>query len=101
MRKPVFGISNQVIQTGLYIRRRQLEVLNFRFRKERDCTIYVAKTKALISCAVSAQLICVFVFAYANVGFSQDRAEMLFWSIFLYLDLIHTRQCIHCLLVRK
>ena len=27
------------------------------------CTIHVAKTKALISCAVTAQLICVFVFA--------------------------------------
>ena len=26
----------------------------------------VAKTKAMISCAVTAQLICVFVFAYAN-----------------------------------
>ena len=31
-----------------------------------DCTIRIAKTKALISCAVSAQLICVFVFAYAK-----------------------------------
>ena len=27
--------------------------------------MYEAKTKALISCAVTAQLICVFVFAYA------------------------------------
>ena len=26
----------------------------------------VAKTKALISCAVTAQLICVFVFTYAD-----------------------------------
>ena len=32
----------------------------------RDCTIHEAKTKALISCAVTAQLICVFVFAYAK-----------------------------------
>ena len=30
------------------------------------CTIYVAKTKALISFAVTAKLICVFVFAYAK-----------------------------------
>ena len=29
----------------------------------------MAKTKALISCAVTAQLICVFVFAYANCCF--------------------------------
>ena len=27
----------------------------------------MAKTKALISCAVTAQLICVFVFAYVNI----------------------------------
>ena len=34
--------------------------------KKWDCTICVAKTKTLISCAVTAQLICVFVFAYAD-----------------------------------
>ena len=28
-----------------------------------DCTIYVVKTKALISCAATVQLICFFVFA--------------------------------------
>ena len=37
-----------------------LEARNLGFRK----TIFVAKTKALISCAVTAQLVCVFVFAY-------------------------------------
>ena len=30
-------------------------------------TILGEKTKALISCAVTAQLICVFVFAYAKI----------------------------------
>ena len=29
-----------------------------------DCNIYVAKTKALISFAVTAKLICIFVFTY-------------------------------------
>ena len=53
-------------QTDLYSHRSRLEAGKFRFEKERDCTIRVAKTKALISCAVTAQLICVFVFAYAN-----------------------------------
>ena len=38
--------------------------------------IGAAKTKALISCAVTAQLICGFVFAYANCWFSY--AQMLF-----------------------
>ena len=32
----------------------------------------VAKTKALISFAVTAKLICVFVFAYAKSRFSQN-----------------------------
>ena len=36
-----------------------------------DCTFRVVKTKALISFAVTAKLICVFVFAYANCWFSQ------------------------------
>ena len=40
-----------------------------------DCTIYVAKTKALISFAVTAKLICVFVFAYAKSRFSYDEAH--------------------------
>ena len=38
--------------------------------------IYVAKTKALISCTVTAQLICTFVFAYAKSRFSHDAAQM-------------------------
>ena len=42
-----------------------------------DCTIYVAKTKALISCAVTAQLICAFGFAYAKRRFSHDAARFI------------------------
>ena len=53
-------------QTGLYSHRRWLETWNFGFRKQRDCTIEVAKTKALISFAVTAKLICVFVFAHVK-----------------------------------
>ena len=41
-----------------------------------DCTIRVAKTKALISCTVTAQLICVFVFAYEKSQFSYYEAHM-------------------------
>ena len=43
-----------------------------------DCTIHVAKTKALISFAVTAKLICVFVFAYAKSLFSCDAAHFVF-----------------------
>ena len=38
--------------------------------------MYVAKTKALISFAVTAELICVFVFAYAKCWFSHDVAQL-------------------------
>ena len=77
-RKSFWGVSNQVrykpdcatiIKGG-----EKLE--NVRFRKNRDCTIYVAKTKTVISYAVTAQLICVFVFAYAKSRLSHDAVHM-------------------------
>ena len=43
-----------------------------------DCTICVAKTKALISFVVTAKLICIFVFAYAKRWFSHDAAHSMF-----------------------
>ena len=45
------GFRPGLIQTELYKYRRWLEACNFGFKKKRDCTIHVAKTKALISCA--------------------------------------------------
>ena len=66
-------------QTRLYNHTRWLETGNFEFRKHRDCTIYVAKTKALISFAVTAKLICVFVFVYAKSRFSHDAAHIYPW----------------------
>ena len=36
----------------------------------------MAKTKALISFAVTAKLICVFVFAYSKSRFSHDAAHI-------------------------
>ena len=36
----------------------------------------VAKTKALISFAVTAKLICAFVFAYADCWFSHEAAHL-------------------------
>ena len=64
-------------QTGLYSHRKWLEAWNFVFRKERDCTVRVAKMKALISFAVTAKLICVFVFAYAKIRFSHVAAQFI------------------------
>ena len=41
----------------------------------RNRTIRLAKTKALIGFAVTAKLICVFVFAYAECWFSHEVAH--------------------------
>ena len=70
-------------QTGLYSHKRWLEASNFLFRKKRGCTIYVAKTKALISFVVTAKLICVFVFAYLKSRFSHDEAFMMMGTLFM------------------
>ena len=61
-RKPVFGVPGQVRHSP----RKWLEAWNFELWKKRDCAIYVGKTKMLISCAVTAQLICIFVVTSAN-----------------------------------
>ena len=77
MRKQTFWFwtwsdTNQAVQV-----QKMARGLKFRiFRKKRECTIYVAKTKALISFAVTAKLICVFVFAYAKRWFSHDAAHL-------------------------
>ena len=63
-------------QTGLYSHRRWLEAGNFGFRKQMNCTIRVAITKALISFAVTAKLICAFVFAIRGCWFSHAAAQI-------------------------
>ena len=51
------GFQRSRTQTSQHSHRSRLKAWNFRFRKKRGCTICVAKTKALISCAVTASLI--------------------------------------------
>ena len=48
----------------------------WKLKKKRKYTIRVAKTKAMISFAVTAKLICVFVFAYADCWISHEAAQM-------------------------
>ena len=62
-------------QTGLCNYWRWLEAWNFRFRKKRNCTIRIAKTKALISFAVTAKLICVFFSPMQKSGFFTLRLK--------------------------
>ena len=45
MRNQQFGFRPGLTQNGLYSHRRWLEAGNFGFRKKRNCTIRVAKTK--------------------------------------------------------
>ena len=65
--------TNQAVQS-------QKQARSFRFQKNRKCTIRVAKSKALISFAVTAKLICVFVFAYADCWLSGAVAHLLTMS---------------------
>ena len=46
-----------------------------------DSAIYVAKTKALISCTVIVQLICAFVFAYVKSRFSHDPVHRIYVNV--------------------
>ena len=56
---------------------KMVKSLNFGFRKKRNFTIRVVKPNALISFAVTANLICAFVFAYAKFRFSHDAAHII------------------------
>ena len=51
-------------------------------KKKTNWTTRVAKTKALISFAATAKLVCAFVFAYANCWFSHAAAQMIFFIQF-------------------
>ena len=51
-RKPVFGVSTRSNTNRAVQPLRLARGLKFVYRKKWDCTIYVAKIKALISCAV-------------------------------------------------
>ena len=78
MRKPVFGgltwsHTNRSVQPWKMARS---------FREYRECSIRVAKTKALISFAVTAKLICVFVFAYAESQISHNEAHIMYTPVY-------------------
>ena len=77
VRKPVFGVSDQVQQNWAVQSQKMARGSKFCISElEGLCTIYLAKTKALISFPVTAKLFCVFFFAYAQRRFSHDDAHM-------------------------
>ena len=63
------GVRPGLTQIGLYSHRTRLEVRIFLFKGKRNCTIHKEKAKA-----VTAQLICAYVFTYAKIQFSHDVA---------------------------
>ena len=85
------GFQPRPTQTRLYGHRRWLEAGNFGLRKLRNCTILVSM--AMISFAVTAKLICAFVFAYADCWFSHAVAQFMMmpfgFSFFVMTHLIY------------
>ena len=67
-------------QIRLYSHRSRIDSWNFGFKKRRNCTICVAKSKALISFAVTAKLICTFDFAYADCWVFHTAAHFIKFS---------------------
>ena len=72
------GFRPGLTQTDLYSHRSRIEAGNFGFNKKRNCTIHVTKTKALISFAVTAKLICAFVFRICNNPVFSRRGSYVF-----------------------
>ena len=65
--------------------------LKYQILGSRGIVLYVVRTKAVICCAVTAQLICAFVYAYAKTRFSHEEALCLKLSpsqnkVFTYTD---------------
>ena len=71
------GFRSCLIQTGLYSHRNRLEAWNFGYKQWRNCSIRVAKTKVLSSFAITAKLMCTFVFDFADCWFSHAQALFL------------------------
>ena len=72
------GILQVSSESGKYPREdNQTAIILFRMKKKRNCTVHVEKRMALISFAVTAKLICAFVFTYADCLFSFAASQIL------------------------
>ena len=88
VRKPVFGVSDQVPHKPGCSPTENCQRLKI---SDLD-RIHVAKTKALISCAVTAQLICVFDFAYAKKTVFSQRGSIMISCDETHLPFEHQRR---------
>ena len=71
-------VSDQVDTSRPVKSQKIVRSLKFRMKEEEGLYYHVAKTKALISFAVTAKLVCAYVFAYADCLFSY-AVPLLFW----------------------
>ena len=102
--KPTMWFPNRSDTNRAVQAQKMARSLKFRISvvQKRNCTIRVAKTKALVSFAVTAKLICAFVFAKADCwGGSNDDAENNFSHIKGYVMVyLHHRWkvlVVHCI----
>ena len=72
------GVHPQKMARGLKFWIQEVEGLYYLCSENKgiDEKKTLMKTKALVSRAVIAQLICVFVFAYSKIRFSYDAAQL-------------------------
>ena len=70
MRKPVFGLSDQVKHNWVIQPQKISRCLKFWIEEEEGLYYLCSETKVLINCVVTVQLFCTFVLAYAMAGFS-------------------------------
>ena len=78
MRKPTIWVPTRSVTKRAV--QSWLEAGNFGFGKQRNCSIHIAKTKALISFAVTI----LFVFAYADCLFSHAAAQLICLSLMIH-----------------
>ena len=76
VRKLVFGVSDRIRHKPGCTATEDGQRLEIPYLGSRGIVLSVVKTKALISFAVTAKLICIFVFAYAKSRFSHDAAHI-------------------------
>ena len=74
MRKPTIWVPTRSDTNRAVQSQKKVRSLKFRISEEDKIVYRVAKIKALISFAVTAKLICAFVFAYSDCWFSRTVA---------------------------
>ena len=77
MRKPVFGVSDKVLDINQHVQpQKKVRDQRFWIHKVEELYHPCSEKKALISFAVTAKLICAFAFAYANNWGSHAMAHI-------------------------